>query len=230
MENQTPTLETTSNASRTPTRAVRITSKQLKDGGTGKEIRAQFPAFTVQVRPLFEVAGEGKEQEIVNQLVADKVKELAQLRERGEWMAGATPYNPKDGKETAGWWQAAMEAVTTEQVWASLFAPTTRATAFGAARWEKWLKEVFLVALDAYYASQGMAVLSSAKRAATLAVMRQGRGMLEHNKLAFAKRMQSMLESSEERVLELMLSEESTTAFAWVTKAAETATLEELEI
>lgn len=210
--------------------AVRITSKGLKHPETGAQLRPQYPAFSVQVAPVATLDTAAPLGQVLSQLLADKVKELAQLRERAEWIAGRKPFDPAQPEQVQAWWQSALGAVTLDAIHSSLFAPTTRTTSFGATRWKTWLKGQFLPALDAYYIAEGKGAMSAAKLSATLAIMGAGRDMASHNKDAFASRFLAMLDCPHEKVLEVVASDESQEAFAWVTANKPEASTEELEL
>ena len=209
---------------------LRFTAKMLKHPETGATLREGFEAFSLAIELPFSAGDDSLEGKIANHLLGEKVKELVQLEERASWIRGEIPYDPKDKAATMQWWLAKVQAITTETIGHALFTPTTRAGAFGAKRWEQWLKAVFLPTLDSYYSSMGQEVMSKAKSAATLALMKQGRDMAEHNKKAFATRFTSLLESEDERVLEAITSVESQAAFDWVTSDKVGAMPEALEI
>lgn len=240
MENQTTSIASTSNAlaelpalkapSTNTGCALRFTAKQLKHPESWALLREGFAPFDLAIELPFTADNETIEGKIANQLLGEKVKELVQLKERASWIAGATPYNPSNGAEVMQWWLSELGKVTTLEIGHALFSPVSRATPFGAKRWENWLKEVFLAALDAYYSSQGQEVLSKTKRSATLALMKQGRNMAAHNKAAFGKRFLAMLESPDSRVMELVATDESQAAFNWLTSEKEEASSASLEI
>ena len=227
MENHAPTPNAT-NAT------LRITSKALKHPDSGQLLRANFePIDCYAAIPTDLATGNGKLDKVLAALWLDAVKLEAQKAERAAWIAGAAPFNPTDSAQVTEYFQGLVNGVTVDSLHTTYCTERTRAArqaSYTSKIWKEWISKVFVKALNLWYASEGKSILDGAKLAATISLMGQGRNMAEHNKAAFIARFQSLLESDNAEVLELVTSDESSAAFDWLTQPTKASTAEELEI